>query len=239
MYGDVMPRTVPTRPAGGAAATRLAARAHRAVAERSASRGGWLLAGADLGATFVFAVEGGYIGAVAGAGIVGIPLMAFLTAIGGGIIRDLVLGEPPATLRTLRYPLTALAGGLLVAGGFDLHSVPTPLVVALDAAALGLFVIAGASKSLDRGRRLITAIVLGAVSGVGGGAVRDLLLDRIPATISTSPSTVAGLAGAAIALIGLRYGRGNRAVVVLVFAACVTLQVVAVWQGWSPATLIR
>src|SRR5690349_11206422 len=100
-----------------------------------------------------------------------------ITAIGGGIIRDVLLGAlPPSTFSDWRY-LTVAASGSLVAfvfgRGLDRLAVQ---IVVLDAAGLSLFAVSGALKSIDSGAGVAQAVILGAITGVGGGTVRDVLI---------------------------------------------------------------
>jgi hypothetical protein len=109
-------------------------------------------------------------------------VLAFATALGGGIIRDVLIGDaPPASLRDWRYAAVAFAGGAVV---FFLHqfvqSIPGNVILVLDAAGLSLFAIAGAQKALVFGMHPFVAILLGTITGVGGGTARDVLLAQVP-----------------------------------------------------------
>ena len=108
-----------------------------------------------------------------------------VSGLGGGIIRDILLGAlPPATFSDWRYLAVAAAGGL---AAFALSSQLTrlaTLITLLDAAGRGLFAVTGASKALGLGLRAAPAVILGAVTGVGGGTLRDVLLGQIPSVLS-------------------------------------------------------
>ena len=126
----------------------------------------------DLAGTFVFALDGGLTALRATRlDIVGVVTLAMITALGGGILRDLVIGAiPPATFDDWRYLTVAAAGGLIafvLAGLPDRLNLPINL---LDAAGLSLFAVTGASKALDFGLGPGQAIILGAVTAVGGGS---------------------------------------------------------------------
>jgi uncharacterized membrane protein YeiH len=131
--------------------------------------------------------------------IVGVVTLAMITALGGGILRDLVIGAvPPATFDDWRYLAVATAGGLVafaLAGLPDRLNLPINL---LDAAGLSLFAVTGASKALDFGLGPGQAIILGAVTAVGGGTVRDVLIGRIPAVLHSGLYAIPALIGAAI-----------------------------------------
>ena len=134
----------------------------------------------DLAGTFAFALNGALTAVrVAHVDIVGVITLGMITAVGGGIIRDVLLGAlPPATFVDWRY-LAVAAGGGLIAFLFSrwLTRFTSPIDV-LDAAGLSLFAVIGAGKALELGVGPAQAIILGAVTGVGGGTVRDVLIQR-------------------------------------------------------------
>jgi len=162
----------------------------------------------DLAGTFVFALDGGLTALRATRlDIVGVVTLAMITALGGGILRDLVIGAvPPATFDDWRYLAVATAGGLVafvLAGLPDRLNLPINL---LDAAGLSLFAVTGASKALDFGLGPGQAIILGAVTAVGGGTVRDVLIGRIPAVLHSGLYAIPALIGAAITVAAGRLG---------------------------------
>src|ERR1700744_3721216 len=112
-----------------------------------------LLLVVDLIGTFVFAVEGALAGINAGLGVFGLMVLSFVTALGGGTIRDLLIGAiPPNSIRDWRYGATAFSGGAAV---FFFHPlfqrVPVHLMITLDAAGVGLFVGAGGGQPVGGG----------------------------------------------------------------------------------------
>ena len=160
----------------------------------------------DLAGTFVFALDGGLTALRATRlDIVGVVTLAMITALGGGILRDLVIGAvPPATFDDWRYLTVATAGGLVafaLAGLPDRLNLPINL---LDAAGLSLFAVTGASKALDFGLGPGQAIILGAVTAVGGGTVRDVLIGRIPAVLHSGLYAIPALIGAAMTVAASR-----------------------------------
>ena len=123
----------------------------------------------DLIGTFVFAVEGALAGIDAGLDVFGLLVLSFVTALGGGTIRDVLIGAiPPNSIRDWRYGATAFAGGGAV---FFFHPlferVPVHLMITLDAAGLALFAVAGVGKALEYGITPLLAIMMGAVTGRG------------------------------------------------------------------------
>src|SRR3954453_10655541 len=152
----------------------------------------------DLTGTFAFAVNGALTRLrMARLDIVGIVTLGMITALGGGIVRDVLLGSlPPATFSDWRY-LTVAALGSLVAFTFGrrLDRVSNPILV-LDAAGLSLFAVTGALKALDLDAGLAQAVILGAVTAVGGGTTRDVLVGRVPVVLSSELYAIPALAGA-------------------------------------------
>lgn len=120
-----------------------------------------------------------------------------ITALGGGIMRDMLIGSlPPTTFNDWRYLVVAAAGGLIAFSfGHQLGRVATPILV-LDDAGLSLFAVTGAIKALDFGLGTGQAIILGAVTAVGGGTLRDVLIGKIPSVLSSGLYAVPALVGA-------------------------------------------
>lgn len=109
-------------------------------------------------------------------------VLAFATALGEGITRDLLIGAlPPASLRDWRYAALAFLGGFIV---FFLHryvnGIPIVFVLVLDAATLSLFAVAGTEKALLYKMPAVIATLLGTITAVGGGVLRDIFLARVP-----------------------------------------------------------
>src|SRR5688572_1969709 len=154
----------------------------------------------DLAGTFAFALNGALTAVrAARLDIVGVVTLGMITALGGGIIRDVLLGDlPPATFRDWRYLAVAATGGLvafLLGRRLDRLAM---VITVLDAAGLALFSVTGASKALDFGLGPAQAVILGAVTGVGGGTLRDVLLGRIPSVLHRELYAIPALLGAGI-----------------------------------------
>lgn len=167
-----------------------------------------LLLAFDLTGTFVFAVNGAITGLEAARlDIVGMVTLGMVTALGGGILRDILINAlPPATFRYWPY-LAVAAGGALIAFFFSrvLRRFTLPIEL-LDAAGLSLFCVTGATKSLQYGLNPALAVILGAVTGVGGGTIRDVLVRRVPAVLTSGLYAIPALVGAAIAVTAVRTG---------------------------------
>ena len=167
-----------------------------------------LLLALDLTGTFVFAVNGALTGLEAARlDIVGMVALGMVTAVGGGIVRDILIGAvPPAAFNYWPY-LAVAAGGALLAFFFSrgLRRFTLPIDF-LDAAGLSLFCVTGATKSLQYGLGAVPAVILGAVTGVGGGTIRDVLVRRVPAVLTSSLYAIPALVGAALAVTAVRTG---------------------------------
>ena len=187
----------------------------------------------DLAGTFVFALDGGLTALRATRlDIVGVVTLAMITALGGGILRDLVIGAvPPATFDDWRYLTVASAGGLVafvLAGLPDRLNLPINL---LDAAGLSLFAVTGASKALDFGLGPGQAIILGAVTAVGGGTVRDVLIGRIPAVLHSGLYAIPALIGAAITVAAGRLGLYGLVAALVAATVCFLVRLLGIVFG--------
>ena len=165
----------------------------------------------------------------------GMVVLAFATAVGGGILRDLLIGcVPPGAIGDWRYCGIALLGA---ATAFFFHQVvqeiPVMLMVTLDAAGLALFAISGAGKALEYEIHPVMGVVMGGITGVGGGTVRDLLLAQVPTVLRADVYATAALLGAAILVIGLRLNLPRMAVGIAGGLACFLLRMAAVMLHWN------
>jgi uncharacterized membrane protein YeiH len=162
----------------------------------------------DLTGTFAFALNGALTAIrVAKLDIVGVVTLGMITALGGGIIRDIFLDSlPPATFSDWRYLAVAAFGSLIAFGfGRPLERL-TGSILVLDAVGLSLFAVSGASKALDFGVGLAQAVILGAVTGVGGGTIRDVLIGRIPVVLRSELYAIPAAAGALVVVTTDRLG---------------------------------
>ncbi|CAM3025796.1 trimeric intracellular cation channel family protein [Skermania piniformis] len=192
------------------------------------------LAVLDLAGVFVFALSGALAGVHARLDVFGVLVVGTGTAIGGGLMRDVLLGAtPPAALQNWVYLAVPLAASLIV---FVWHprfaALRRPMLV-LDAAGLGLFTVTGTQKALDLGLGPAGACTLGALAGFGGGLLRDVLLGEIPLVLRRDIYALPAIAGAVIVAIGNAIGgvlvAWQIAAVGLVFAVRMT----ALARRWS------
>jgi uncharacterized membrane protein YeiH len=194
-----------------------------------------LLLVADLAGTFVFGIEGATAAVYGNLDFLGLMVLAFATALAGGIFRDLLIGAvPPASLRDWRYPATAFLGAIVV---FFLHrfisGVPGPLMIGLDAMGLALFAVAGTEKALGYKLSPFIAVLLGTVTAVGGGTVRDIFLAQVPRVLRTDIYATAALTGAAVMVISRKLKVPPTLSAILGGSFCFLLRIVSVWQHWN------
>ena len=193
-----------------------------------------LVLAADLAGTFVFALEGALAGIAGHLDLLGVLVLSFVTALGGGIIRDVLIGDtPPAALRDWRYPALAFgAGALTFLFYLTVQHSPHMLLITLDAAGLALFAVAGTEKALGFGLHPFTAILMGTITAVGGGSVRDVLLAEVPAVLRTDFYATAAILGAVAMIVGRRYGLHPQVAALLGGLICFALRMIAVGQHW-------
>ena len=157
----------------------------------------------DLVGTFVFAISGAMLAVRKGMDLFGVLVLAFVTAVSGGIARDVLLGAlPPAAIASWHALALSMAAGLI---SFRFHRLLDRLkepVQFFDAAGLGVFAVAGTQKALELGLNGPMAAVLGTLGGIGGGMVRDVLTARVPTVLVAEIYAVAALAGALVVVAG-------------------------------------
>ena len=187
----------------------------------------------DLLGVFVFALSGATLAVQQRLDAFGVLFLAGVAALGGGVLRDLLIGAvPPAALQDSRYLLVPVAAAALVFFFSPLVERLGPAVRLFDAAGLGLFVVAGTTKALNAGLPLIPAVVVGCLTGIGGGLARDLLAGVVPVVLRREVYAVPAVLGAL--LVGVMHGLdltgpvAVTAAVLLVFG----LRMLGVWKDW-------
>ncbi|HEX7855779.1 MAG TPA: TRIC cation channel family protein [Sphingobium sp.] len=194
---------------------------------------------ADRSGTLVNAMEGALAGILAGFDPVGVLVIAFVSALGGGVIRDLVLGVRPAAVDGWPYSTLVLIGVLVSWFFFPfVAAAPTLLVMLVTAVGLSLFAVAGTEKALDNGIHALPAIFLGTVGAVGGGVVRDVLLNVAPRILHADVYASAAMLGATIVVIGRRLQWDARLSALAGGLACFALRVTAYSYDWNLPHLV-
>src|SRR3954469_17390445 len=193
-----------------------------------------LLLTLDLIGTFVFALSGAASGVKNRLDAFGIGVLAFVAGNAGGVTRDLLIGAvPPAAINDWRYVTVSLAAGAVTFVWYPSVTRLQPIVLLFDAAGLGLFAVASTQKALAAGINPLVAALLGMLTGIGGGVVRDLLVNEIPVVLRADLYALAALAGAAVVVGGHLVHWPPAATTVAGAMLCVGLRVVAIRRGWS------
>jgi uncharacterized membrane protein YeiH len=187
----------------------------------------------DLGGTFVFAISGAVAAVNRRLDIFGILVLSFVAGNVGGITRDVLIGAvPPAALTDWRYLLVSVLAGLITffsyAGVGRLH---TPVLL-FDAVGLSFFAVAGAEKALEFGLSPVMSALLGMLTGIGGGMMRDVLLTEVPQVLRSDLYAVAALAGASVVVIGHVLGISYSISTLAGGVLCFALRYMAIWHGW-------
>ncbi len=180
----------------------------------------------ELAGVFAFALNGALTAIrVTRIDVVGVVTLGMVTALGGGIIRDVLLDSlPPATFSDWRYLAVAAAGSLTAfAFGRRLDRLWKPIEV-LDAAGLSLFAVSGALKALDLGMGPVQALILGTITGVGGGTLRDVLVGRVPVVLRAELYAIPAMAGALVVVVTDAAGVYGAAAAVGAALLCFTLR---------------
>jgi uncharacterized membrane protein YeiH len=188
----------------------------------------------DLLGTFAFALSGATVGVRRQLDLFGVLVLAFAAATAGGIVRDTLIGAtPPVALANWRYLGTAMLAGLITFYRYrDVERMRHP-VQFFDAIGLGLFAVSGAAKATAFGLGPAGAILLGILSGVGGGVARDVLVAEVPSILRRGELyAVAAALGAAIVVAGQALDLPSTPLAVGGAAACISLRLFSIRRRW-------
>lgn len=188
----------------------------------------------DFIGTFAFAISGATAGARKGLDLFGVLVLAFAAATAGGIARDTMLGAtPPVALVDGRYLAVSALAGLLTFYRYDTIERLRNPVQLFDAIGLGLFAVIGAGKALAYGVGPVGAVMLGVLTGIGGGIVRDVLVMQVPGVLQRELYAVAALLGAAVVVCGDALSLPATPVAVAGAVSCFALRFMAMRYGWQ------
>ncbi len=189
----------------------------------------------DLTGTFVFAISGAIAAKQRGLDLFGICVIAFTVACGGGIIRDICIGViPPSGLTNWRYLTAAILATGLTIGLYGLVRRLNRPVLLFDAVGLSLFAVTGAQKALAYGHNAQVAILLGVITAVGGGVIRDILLNRVPVILEREIYATAALAAAIIVVLGEYSDFLKRDwVSIIALVTCFSIRILALQHNWN------
>ena len=189
----------------------------------------------DLLGIFVFAISGALVGVRKGLDVFGVLVLAGTTGLGGGFLRDVLIGAtPPAALEDWRYLMAPVVAGLVTFAFHPAFRRMEPLVNVFDAFGLALFCVTGALKALEYDLPPLSAALMGMVTGIGGGMARDVLAGRVPAVFGGDLYATPALAGAAIVVVGVEYlDLGTVVVTLLGGGVCLVWRLLAIWRRWQ------
>jgi uncharacterized membrane protein YeiH len=190
----------------------------------------------DLVGTFVFALSGAVAGVKERLDLFGVLVLSFAAASAGGIMRDLLIGSvPPAAISDWRYLTVSLLAGLAMFFWYPISERLRNLrnlVLIFDAAGLALFAVVGAQKALGYRLNPVMAALLGVLTGVGGGMLRDVLIAQVPTVLRAELYAVAALAGAVVVVVGHELNFPPTAMAITGATLCFGLRLIAIRRGW-------
>ena len=188
----------------------------------------------NLIGTFAFGLSGGILGVRKKMDLFGVLVLSVATGLGGGIMRDLILGRtPPTTLSDWRYLAAAGIAGLLVFLDFRQIVRWNRFVTAFDAAGLAIFTVTGTTIALGAGLGPVPAVLLGMLTGIGGGALRDVLAAEVPLVLRSEIYAVASLLGAIIIVLANQAQSLGPSTEIIAALATFVLRMISVWRGWK------
>jgi uncharacterized membrane protein YeiH len=187
----------------------------------------------QLAGILAFAISGALVGVRRNLDMLGVAVVGGFTGVGGGVLRDLLLGvHPPISFVHWPNLAVAVAGSLLV---FYVHprlSHIRHFEVVFDAFGLGLFSANGAAVAFAAGLTPLTAILVGTTTAIGGGVIRDVLVNTVPGVLTRELYAVSAIFGAAVA-VGVLVAGGGPGLASIVGGACaITLRLLSVARGW-------
>ena len=194
---------------------------------------GAFLVALDLGGTFVFAISGAAAGIRHRLDIFGVLVLSFVAANFGGITRDILIGAvPPVAIQDWRYVAVSVLAGVIAFFWYPLIERLRSPVLVFDAVGLALFAIVGTSKALAFHLGPVAAPLLGMLSGIGGGLVRDMLVSEVPTVFRAEIYAIAALAGAVVVVGGHLLHLPSAPVAILGATLCFGLRMISIRRGW-------
>ncbi|KAA1399626.1 trimeric intracellular cation channel family protein [Aeromicrobium ginsengisoli] len=187
----------------------------------------------DLAGIAVFASTGALVGVRKELDVFGVTVLALITGLGGGVLRDVLIGSvPPAALEDWRYLVVPAATALAVFVFHPAFGRMERQIMVLDAVGLALFCVTGAVKADEAGLNVLAASVLGTLSGIGGGMLRDVVAGRVPVIFRGELYATPAFAGAFVATVVHHEGYSEWWYA-LAFAVCLGWRLIALKRGWT------
>lgn len=195
----------------------------------------WPLLTLDLLGVFVFGLSGGLAAVRKEFDVLGVFVLAAAAGLGGGILRDLLIGAvPPVGISDWRLLAAACAAGLITFFFHPRVSRIQRFVLVLDAMGLGLFAIAGTLKALQFGTTPLAAVIVGVLTGVGGGVIRDLLAGEVPHVLARRELyAIPALVGAAAYAVAWSAELASTAVTWACALLIIAIRIAALSRNWQ------
>jgi uncharacterized membrane protein YeiH len=199
-----------------------------------------LLLSLDLAGTAVFAISGAAVGLKHRLDVFGVCVLSFVAGNAGGIVRDVLIGAvPPVAFNKWQYVTVSLVAGVVTFVWHPrLERLHTPILI-FDAAGLGLFSVSGTQKALAFGLNPLIAALLGMLTGIGGGMLRDVLVREIPTVLRKDLYALAALAGAGVVVAAPLLHLPPTAATIGGATLCFAVRVMAIWRRWDLPTADR
>ena len=188
----------------------------------------------DLIGTAAFAASGAWVGVRKQMDLFGVLVLGAVTAVGGGTLRDLLLGDiPPFSLKDETYIYIAIVVSLIVfANRVKFKTFEKPLLY-FDAIGLGTFVVIGTTKALDFQLGLLGAVLMGVMTGTAGGVIRDLFANQVPLIFRREIYASACVAGSILLVALEAVGTGRPAAALLAAGTVITVRLLAIHYDWA------
>ncbi|MBO9484060.1 trimeric intracellular cation channel family protein [Salinisphaera sp. G21_0] len=188
----------------------------------------------DLFGTAVFAISGVWLACRKDMDLFGAMVLAFVTAVGGGTIRDVLLSATPVFwIQDTLYMLVILATTLFAILVRQWHERSKWILQVSDALGLAVFVVIGVTKSLSFGVEPMVAVMMGVLTGCGGGAIRDMLAGEIPMVLRQEIYASAAMAGGAVFILLEPLLQNINHTSIIAAVVVLLLRLMAVYKGLS------
>ena len=188
----------------------------------------------DLIGTAAFAASGAWLGVRRHLDLFGVLVLGLVTAVGGGTLRDLLLGDMPTfSLQNETYLYVAIVAALIVFFNRDRFNLVEKPLLYLDAVGLGTFVVIGTTKALDFELGFLGAVLMGVMTATAGGVMRDVLANQIPLILRREIYASACLVGGGLLVLLEQFGVARPFAALLAAASVIIIRLLAISYNWS------
>lgn len=188
----------------------------------------------DLVGTAAFAASGAWVGVRKHMDLFGVLVLGVVTAVGGGTLRDLLLGDiPPFSLKDETYICIAITVSVIVFINRVRFKVFEKPLLYFDAVGLGTFVVIGSTKALDFKLGLLGAVLMGVMTGTAGGVIRDILANQVPLILRREIYASACIAGGFLLVVLEHFGTGRSVAALLAAGTVIVVRLMAIRYDWG------